>query len=140
MTRSDDVTVSVFTQIGGQPCIDQLVEVFYETMDIAPDARDLRAMHAPDLTETRRVLKLYLAEWLGGPQHYSAERGHPRLRQRHMPVAIGAAERDAWMMCMSTALRTCVDDDANRASIHGAMARLADWMRNKPNDMPGQPG
>lgn len=137
---SEEVTISVFERIGGQECIDQLVEIFYETMDIMPDARALRAMHPSDLTETKRVLKIYLTEWLGGPRDYSSERGHPRLRMRHMGAPIGAAERDAWMMCMANALQACIDDDATRAGIHNAMARLAEGMRNKPGDMPGQPG
>ncbi len=55
-----------------------------------------------------------------------------------MRAPIGAAERDAWMMCMTNALHACIDDPAIRSGIHDAMAKLADWMRNKPGDMPGQ--
>ncbi|MEA1675937.1 group II truncated hemoglobin [Nitrospirillum sp. BR 11163] len=121
-----------YALIGGQMAIDRLVERFYHLMDTLPAARDLRAMHAPDLTETKRVLKLYLAQWTGGPAAYSAERGHPRLRARHMGFSIGTAERDAWLLCMGQALDDTVEDAQVRAEIRGALAPLADWMRNQP--------
>ena len=123
--------VTIYEVIGGQPVIDQLVERFYHFMDTLPEVRELRDMHQPDLTETKRVLKLYLAQWMGGPGDYSAERGHPRLRARHLPVQIGVAERDAWMLCMDKALAETVADARVRDAIHGALAPLADWMRNK---------
>ena len=62
---------------------------------------------------------------------YSAERGHPRLRARHLPFAIGSSERDAWMACMRAALDAEVADEEARRDIHDAMARLADFMRNR---------
>ena len=82
----------------------------------------------------REVLKRYLGEWLGGPPLYSAERGHPRLRQRHLHIPIGTAERDAWLLCMQGALDEAVADADLRAGIYDAMARLADWMRNIPEE------
>lgn len=95
-------------------------------------------MHAPDLGPTKDVLKRYLGEWMGGPKHYSAERGHPRLRQRHMGFAIGDAERDAWLLCMRGALEEAIEDADARQEIYGLMAKLADWMRNQagnPHDV-----
>jgi hemoglobin len=88
-------------------------------------------MHAPDLGEVKSVLKRYLCEWMGGPKLYSVEKGHPRLRQRHMGFAIGAPERDAWLTCMRGALDETVTDAAAREEIYAALARLADWMRNQ---------
>lgn len=78
------VTVSMFERIGGPVVIDRLVESFYRRMDALPEAAGIRAMHADDLTSTKQVLKRYLTEWTGGPKLYSPEKGHPRLRQRHM--------------------------------------------------------
>ena len=86
------------------PAIDKLVDDFYDRMETLPEARELRAIHAPDLAPIRRILKLYLNEWLGGPKGFSTERGHPMLRARHLPFSIGIAERDQWMLCMNGAL------------------------------------
>ena len=101
-----------FARIGGQPAVDRLVEAFYRRMDLLPEARGIRAMHRADLTATKDVLKRYLGEWLGGPPRYSEERGHPRLRMRHIHLQIGPAERDAWMLCMGGALEEVVADAA----------------------------
>src|SRR6187397_2848750 len=115
--------VSMFERVGGAPTIDRLVESFYARMDSLPEAEVIRAMHAPDLGPTKDVLKRYLGEWMGGPKHYSAERGHPRLRQRHMGFAIGDAERDAWLLCMRGALEEAIEDADARQEIYGLMAK-----------------
>lgn len=133
-----EAVVSMFERVGGAPTINRLVESFYARMDSLPEADVIRAMHAPDLGPTKDVLKRYLGEWMGGPKHYSAERGHPRLRQRHMGFAIGDAERDAWLLCMRGALEEAIEDADARQEIYGLMAKLADWMRNQagnPHDV-----
>lgn len=126
-----DVKVSMFERIGGAVIIDRLVEAFYERVDTLPEAKVIRAMHAPDLSATKNVLKRYLCEWTGGPKLYSVEKGHPRLRQRHMGFKIGTAERDAWLLCMRGALEEAVGDAGAREELFAAMAKLADWMRNQ---------
>jgi len=131
MTDHPDAGESLYARIGGQGAVDALVDRFYDEMDRHPEATGLRALHAKDLGEIRRVLKLYLGQWLGGPARYSEERGHPRLRARHLPFPIGTAERDAWLACMRTALEETIDDTEARQGIFDAMARLADFMRNR---------
>jgi len=119
-----------FDLLGGEAVVVQLVDAFYRHMDTRTDASGIRAMHGRDLTSTKVVLVLYLCEWLGGPQAYSAKQGHPRLRMRHGGFAIGVAERDAWLACMQAAL---VDVGAAPALQHTLMAaffKTADWMRN----------
>ncbi len=123
--------ISPFDYLGGQPAVDRLVDAFYDRMDSLPEARGIRALHAQDLGEIRLVLKKYLGEWLGGPKHYSAERGHPRLRARHLPFPIGDAERDAWLSCMNGALDTVAPPGPQREQLRESITRLADWMRNK---------
>jgi len=123
--------VSMFERIGGAVTIDRLVDSFYGRMDSLPEARAIRAMHDADLEPLKRVLKRYLTEWLGGPNLYSSERGHPRLRQRHMGFPIGNAARDAWMLCMDGALAETVADERARQDIRAALVKLADWMRNR---------
>jgi hemoglobin len=92
---------SVYEAVGGSAWFDALVDRFYE--GVATDPR-LRPMYPPDLTEPKRHLSGFLAQYWGGPPDYSAERGHPRLRMRHMPFVIGPAERDAWLQHMTAAL------------------------------------
>lgn len=127
-----DITVSMFERIGGSAMIDRLVDRFYDRMDTLPEAETIRAMHAADLGLIRDVLKRYLTEWTGGPKLYSVEKGHPRLRQRHIGFAIGDAERDAWLTCMRGALEETVVDAAARQELDRALSGLADWMRNRP--------
>jgi hemoglobin len=125
-----DVKLSMFERIGGAVTVDRLVEAFYRRMDALPEARTIRAMHATDLGPVKSVLKRYLSEWTGGPKLYSPEKGHPRLRQRHMGFPIGDAERDAWLLCMRGALEESVADSAARQEFDMALTKLADWMRN----------
>jgi hemoglobin len=131
--------ISMFERVGGAVTIDRLVEAFYSRMEELPEARTIRAMHPPDLGSVKNVLKRYLSEWTGGPKLYSPEKGHPRLRQRHMGFAIGNAERDAWLKCMRGALAETVADDRARQELDAAMTKLADWMRNQAGN-PHDPG
>jgi hemoglobin len=122
--------LSMFDRIGGAPAIDRLVEAFYDNMDSFPEARTIRAMHGPELGEIRQVFKRYLTEWTGGPTLYSPEKGHPRLRQRHMPFPVDNAARDAWMSCMTHALDAVLGDTPARRELQENIRKLADWMRN----------
>jgi len=129
MNQPDPVTP--FERIGGQSTIDRIIDSFYDRMETAPEARVIRALHPTDLAPIRATLKKYLAEWLGGPPAYSQERGHPRLRARHLPFSIGDEERDAWMMCMRGAMEEVVSDPEAREWILQKLGPLADWMRNR---------
>lgn len=128
-TRHSD-SVSLFQVIGGQEAVDRIVDLFYDRMDTLPEAQTIRAMHPADLSGIRSLLKKFLAEWLGGPPAYSQERGHPRLRRRHLPFPIGNAERDAWMLCMDGALAEVIGDAGLREQLSQQLRKVADWMRN----------
>lgn len=133
-------TITMYERLGGAVVIDRLVEAFYARMDRLSEAAHIRTLHPADLGNTKSDLKRYLSEWTGGPKLYSPEKGHPRLRQRHMRVAIGNGERDAWLLCMRGALDETVADASARDELFGAMAKLADWMRNtagNPHDTVG---
>ena len=134
-----DGTVTMFERIGGAAAVDRLVEAFYRRMDHEPAAALIRTMHPEDLGPTKQVLKRYLTEWAGGPKLYSPEKGHPRLRQRHMPFRIGDAERDAWLVCMRAALAEVVANAEARSELDLALTRLADWMRNHVAEVHGAP-
>lgn len=122
---------SALDVVGGPEAVGRLVDIFYERMDRLPEAATIRAMYPKDLTQSRDVLKRYLIEWLGGPPLYSSERGHPRMRARHLPFSIGAPERDAWMLCMRGALEQVVSAEPVRAALLENISRVADWMRNR---------
>lgn len=119
-----------FGKIGGKEPIARLVERFYFYMDTLPEAATIRAMHEPDLAHTKVVLNKFLVEWLGGPKVYSAERGHPRLRQKHITFRIGEAERDAWMLCMRRAMDDVVSDPELKTQMEQAFFKTADFIVN----------
>ncbi|HET8932476.1 MAG TPA: group II truncated hemoglobin [Polyangiales bacterium] len=121
-----------FAAIGGGEAIARLVDRFYHHMDTLPTASRVRALHPPRLGRVKAIFVHYLIEWMGGPALYSAERGHPRLRRRHMQFPIGAPERDAWMLCMRMALSEVVDDLALRAELDAAFYKIADFICNEP--------
>lgn len=123
---------SIYERLGGDEGVRALVDAFYDRMDEAPEAATIRAMHPDDLASSRDKFHLFLTMWSGGPRTYTEQRGHPRLRARHMPFPIDTAARDAWMACMDDALLEQVPEADLRADLSSAFARLADHMRNQP--------
>ena len=108
-----------------------LVEAFYDVMDTDPKAAGIRAYHAKDLTEAREKLFMFLTGWTGGPQLYIERYGHPRLRARHMPFAIGESERNQWMRCMMQAMKKCNFDEKVMVKLTEQLYGVADFMRNQ---------
>jgi hemoglobin len=109
---------SVYDAVGGRPFFDALVDGFYD--GVSAD-RLLRPLYPEDLTESRRHLAGFLTQYWGGPSTYSDERGHPRLRMRHAPFAIGDAEREAWLHHMLGSLEAVA---AARGTPGEAVARI----------------
>ena len=81
--------------------------------------------------EVRERFALFLVGWLGGPQDYVAQHGHPRLRMRHMHVPVDERMRDAWLRSMSRALDECGVTGELRAFLDQRFAEVADFMRNQ---------
>jgi len=121
---------SVYARLGGALAIHALVNRFYELMDELPEAYSVRRLHPDSLTGSADSLFKFLSGWFGGPPLYIRERGHPRLRMRHAPYAIGPVERDEWLLCMRQALAEQVVDDALRASVVRAFEEMAQHMVN----------
>ena len=119
-----------FEWIGGEEKVRQLVDRFYDLMDLEPDYAELRAAHGTELQRARDNLFWFLCGWLGGPQHYTDRFGHPRLRMRHMPFRIGIKERDQWVECMDQAMGEVGVDATLRARLRDSFGQTADWMRN----------
>jgi len=125
--------------IGGESAIRGLVDRFYFYMDILPQAQGIRAMHQVNLATAKEKLFKYLSGWLGGPNLYVEEYGHPMLRMRHLPFKIGESERDQWMLCMNKALAETPMDPRLRENIQHALQQLATHMINlEPNVTPVQ--
>lgn len=120
-----------YARIGGAEGVRRLVDHFYDLMELEPRFADLRAIHPTHLQQSRDKLFLFLSGWMGGPSLYVERYGHPRLRMRHFPYAIGSKERDDWMACMTEALNAEVDDAELRAMLQQSFSGTADWMRNK---------
>ena len=100
--------VTIYDQVGGEAFFVDLVERFYRRVE--GDER-IRPLYPEDLEPGKRHLHLFLIQYFGGPTTYSEERGHPRLRARHLPFSIGQLERDAWVEHMAASLH-----EANLAS------------------------
>ena len=122
---------TAYEWLGGDEAVRGLVDRFYDLMDLEPAYAALRAAHPPDLAPARDKLYWFLSGWLGGPNHYIERFGHPRLRARHMPFAIGILERDQWLACMAQAMREQSVDAVLRERLEKAFFQTADWMRNK---------
>ena len=120
-----------FDWIGGEAAVHGLTERFYDLMDLEPAYAALRAVHGSDLANARQRLFWFLCGWLGGPQHYTGRFGHPRLRQRHMPFAIGTTERDQWLACMDQAMQETGVDPELRQRLQQSFFQTADWMVNQ---------
>jgi len=115
----------------GEAGIAALVDRLYAVMADLPEARTVWAMHPADLDEVKARLRGFLSGWLGGPDHYTAFYGEPRMRQRHRHFPIDRNARDAWMACMRIALADTIEDPALRDALEHRFATMADHLRNR---------
>ncbi|MCA3220713.1 MAG: group II truncated hemoglobin [Burkholderiales bacterium] len=120
-----------YALLGGEQAVRALADRFYDLMDLEPQYRELRAVHGNDLTDARNKLYWFLSGWLGGPNHYIERFGHPRLRARHLPFAIGVVERDQWLACMDQAMGELDVPQWLRERLNESFFQTADWMRNQ---------
>ena len=129
---TDQATTSTtYEKIGGEATVSRLTARFYELMDTVSHFSELRAMHPADLSGSRDKLFMFLSGWFGGPDLFVEKFGHPRLRGRHMPFAIGVAERDQWVACMVLAMESVGIEEGIRAKLLENFFNTADFMRNK---------
>lgn len=97
----EDETTQIYARVGDDEPFHALVEAFYRGVEADPI---LRPLYPADLTHAKLHLVWFLIQRFGGPLRYQEERGHPRLRMRHLPFQIGRAESTAWLRHMSAAV------------------------------------
>ena len=119
---------TVYEQIGGDPTFRRLVDAFYARIEKDPL---LRPIFPADLSEGKENQFLFLTQYWGGPARYEAQRGHPRLRMRHAPFAIGQAERDAWYTNMIAAIDEVGIPEPARTQLVEYFDRAATFMINR---------
>jgi len=123
---------SPYEQLGGDAAVRTLVDRFYDLMDESTDAATVRAMHPDDLTESRDKLYEFLSGFLGGPPLYHQNRGHPKLRMRHLPFRIDEQARDQWLECMNQSLEELTDDKLLLMQLKSSFYKTAHHMINQP--------
>ena len=133
MTGAPAVQGTPFELLGGAERVRALVETFYDVMSEHEPA--LARLHpcTPEgavARSSRDRFALFLIGWLGGPQDYIAQHGHPRLRMRHAHVPVDEAMRDAWLRSMTAALDTHGVAGELRSFLDERFAQVADFMRN----------
>lgn len=135
-TNDDDNATTgqatVFDLIGGEARVRELVDRFYDLMELEPEFREIRALHPASLEGSRDKLYWFLCGWMGGPNLYVERFGHPRLRARHLPFAIASRERDQWLVCMGRAMQDIQVPPALLERLLESFYGTADWMRNQP--------
>ena len=120
---------TLYDAVGGMGFFERLVDAFYA--GVATDAVLLPLYpEAPDLTGARHRLTLFLAQYWGGPTTYSDERGHPRLRMRHMPFTVGPLQRDHWLAHMSAAVAATAPSPEVAETLMAYFRPAAEQMRN----------
>jgi hemoglobin len=125
--------VSFYDAVGGAETFNAIVSRFYEQV---PEDEILRELYPlDDLPGAEDRLRMFLEQYWGGPRTYSDQRGHPRLRMRHVPFRISEIERDAWLRCMRTAVAS-IDahtlDDQHRSELLDYLEMAANSLVNAP--------
>lgn len=124
---------TIYAEIG-EEAFEQLTRTFYEGVAGDPVLRPLYP--GQDLEPARRKLKLFLIQYFGGPATYSQERGHPRLRLRHVPFAIGQDQRDAWVRHMRAGLDGLALQPDTRAAMERYFEDAASFLINRREGEP----
>jgi hemoglobin len=119
---------SFFVAVGGEPTFRRLVDAFYAGVAEDPLLRPLYPEQ--DLGPAADRLTLFLIQYWGGPNTYSASRGHPRLRMRHAPFRVGPAERDAWLLHMRQAVDSLGLPEPHHSALWDYLERAAHFMVN----------
>lgn len=131
MTQDSQAT-TLYDAVGGEPTFRRLVAAFYRGVAADPVLRPLYPEQ--DLSGAEERLRMFLIQYWGGPATYGERRGHPRLRMRHAPFAIGEAERDAWLRAMRAAVDEIALPPELDAPLWDYLERAAHSLQNQTGD------
>ncbi len=126
---SNQPVAPFYDTVGGMAFFERLVDEFYDGVE-TDDVLAPLYPEAPDFTGARHRLTLFLAQYWGGPTAYSDERGHPKLRMRHIPYSVGPLQRDRWLVHMLHAIDLCGLDAGARQILIDYFVPAAEHMRN----------
>ena len=125
---------TLYDRVGGRPTFDRLVEAFYEGVAQDPP---LRALYPEEhLAAAADRLRLFLEQYFGGPTTYQEQRGHPRLRMRHVAFQVTPEQRDRWLHHMLDALDSLALPEADAADMRDYFVRAAHFMVNTEAPVP----
>ncbi|WP_353953250.1 globin [Knoellia sp. S7-12] len=120
--------MTFYEEVGGAETFERLVHEFY--VGVAADP-ELRALYPEeDLAPAERRLRMFLEQYFGGPNAYSQERGHPRLRMRHAPYPVTLDMRDRWMRHMLAAMDTLDLSETHAEAMRDYFMRAAHMLVN----------
>jgi len=133
-----DAEQTLFDLVGGEDVFRRLVARFYRGVAADPELR--RLYPEEDLGPAEERLRMFLVQYWGGPRTYSEQRGHPRLRMRHAPFAIGERERDAWLRHMRDAVDSLALPPEQEEPLWRYLEMAAHSMQNRWDTRAGAPG
>ncbi|SUI99933.1 Truncated BHb [Sporosarcina pasteurii] len=119
-----------YEEIGAEK-LSELIDLFYSKVAVHPD---LYPIFPDDLTETARKQKQFMTQYLGGPNLFSEEHGHPMMKARHMPFPITPTRAEAWLSCMAEAMDEVELDENIRDFFFRRLVLTAKHMVNKEDD------
>ncbi len=123
--------MSFYDEVGGAETFERLVHAFYQGVAGDPE---LRALYPEeDLGPAEVRLRMFLEQYFGGPKAYQEQRGHPRLRMRHVTYAVTLDMRDRWLRHMLAAMDTLDLPEAKAEAMRDYFVRAADMMVNSPH-------
>lgn len=134
MSQVDQDVDNFYEQVGGHPTFKRLVQRFYEGVAGDPELRPMYPEE--DLGPAEDRLRMFLEQYWGGPTTYSEQRGHPRLRMRHVPYAVTPHMRDRWLAHMRDAVDEIALDPAHEAELWDYLTRAAHMLVNSFEEPP----
>jgi hemoglobin len=129
-----ETPATFYDAVGGHATFAAIVGRFYAQVAVDPVLRPLYPEE--DLGPAEAHLRMFLEQYWGGPRSYSEQRGHPRLRLRHAPFAVGPTERDAWLRCMHVAVDSIGTDTLDAEH----RATLLDYLTSAAHSLVNTPG
>ncbi|WP_305460673.1 group II truncated hemoglobin [Photobacterium leiognathi] len=122
---------STLQAAGGEQGVKKLVDAFYYYMDTIPVAAKVRAMHNPDLSESKAKLTTFLIGWMGGPSRYAELYGSINIPGAHSHLDIGLEEKNAWLLCMQKALDDQPYEETFKRYVMVQLSFPAEMCRNR---------